>query len=102
MILLKHGHVVDPSQELDKVADILIAEGCSALEGMRVGGAQRVTSAPKARKPHTSERATLLCRISPTMAIFKPSRLPLCSTMVNKSSKLCVGGSGDEGNPAQG
>ena len=27
MILLKHGHVVDPSQELDKVADILIAEG---------------------------------------------------------------------------
>ena len=27
MILLKHGHVVDPSQDLDQVADILIAEG---------------------------------------------------------------------------
>ena len=44
MILLKHGHVVDPSQELDRVADILIAEGRiqAVGENLDAAGAQVV------------------------------------------------------------
>jgi hypothetical protein len=37
------------------------------------------------------ERATRLCRMSPTIATSRPSILPLCSRIVIASSNACVG-----------
>jgi hypothetical protein len=41
--------------------------------------------------PHTSERATRLCRISPTMAIFTPSSFPAARRIVMRSRSAWVG-----------
>jgi len=41
--------------------------------------------------PWMLERATRLCAMSPTMATLSPSKWPLFSRMVRRSSRACVG-----------
>lgn len=67
--------------------------------GTSVGGATRVTSAPRVCSRWTLERATRLCRTSPTMVIRRPFRsLPRPASrptrrrrMVKASSRAWVG-----------
>ena len=68
----------------------------STPTGSRVGGATSVTSTPRVRSSSALERATRLCRTSPTIATRRPSsppRLdsPRCRHIVNASSSACVG-----------
>ena len=64
--------------------------------GSSVGGATRVTSAPRVRSSSALERATRLCSTSPTIATRRPSRppgldSPRCFHIVNASSSAWVG-----------
>ena len=69
----------------------------STPTGSRVGGATSVTSAPSVLSRSALERATRLCRTSPTITTRRPSRLglapepPRWRTMVNASSSAWVG-----------
>src|SRR5438093_50549 len=58
---------------------------------MSVGGPATVTVMPSLRMPWMFERATRLCAMSPTIATLSPSKWPLCSRMVRRSSSACVG-----------
>ena len=55
------------------------------------GAQQRFTEAPSFVNPIISERATRLWAISPTIAIVRPSILPLCSITVIISSSPWLG-----------
>ena len=59
--------------------------------GSSVGGATSTTSAPRVASSMTLERATRLCRMSPTMTTRRPSMSPSRCRMVSASSNACVG-----------
>jgi hypothetical protein len=59
--------------------------------GNSVGGATSVTSAPRVCRSRTFERATRLCRMSPTIVIRLPSRSPSRRRIVYASSSAWVG-----------
>ena len=60
--------------------------------GSRVPGAiTRTSPAPSTFRARIWERATRECSTSPTMATFRPSKLPLCWRMVSMSSMAWVG-----------
>src|SRR5439155_585491 len=59
--------------------------------GISVGGPASVIRAPSGRSVLMSERATRLCRTSPTMTTRFPSRSPTASRSVYASSTPCVG-----------
>ena len=59
--------------------------------GTSVGGPTRRTVDPSARSACRFERATRLCRMSPTIATVSPSRRPRCSRIVSRSRRACVG-----------
>ena len=59
--------------------------------GSNVGGATRVTSAPSVDSSRTLDRATRLCRMSPTIVTFRPSSRPRRLRIVKASSSACVG-----------
>ena len=63
----------------------------STPTGSRVGGATRVTSAPRVASSSTLERATRLCSTSPTTATRRPSRRPSRRRIVYASSSAWVG-----------
>ena len=63
----------------------------STPTGSSVGGATRVTSAPRMLSSKAFERATRLCRTSPTMVIRRPSSSPRWRRIVKASSRACVG-----------
>ncbi len=63
----------------------------STATGSSVGGATSVTSAPSVRSSQTFDRATRLCRTSPTIVTRRPSSLPSLRRMVNASSRAWVG-----------
>ena len=56
-----------------------------------MGGPATVTVMPSLRMPWMLERATRLWAMSPTMATCSPSKWPLCSRIVSRSSRACVG-----------
>src|SRR5206468_657861 len=59
--------------------------------GMSVGGPESVMRAPSGTRVWMSERATRLCRTSPTMTIRFPCRSPSAPRSVYASSSPCVG-----------
>ena len=59
--------------------------------GIRVGGPQSTTSAPILVSSHRFERATRLCRMSPTIATRRPLSRPLRWRRVRASSSAWVG-----------
>ena len=63
----------------------------AASAGSSVGGPTRRTRAPSARRACTFERATRLCRMSPTIATVRSSRRLDVSRMVSRSSSAWVG-----------
>jgi hypothetical protein len=64
----------------------------SSASGISSGGAtMRRSPAPRVRKAWYAERATREWRISPTMAMERPSQRPLRCRTVNASSRPCVG-----------
>ena len=70
--LTRHGHCPIPT-------------GCS------VGGAITTTSAPSVASRNTLDRATRLCRTSPTIPMRRPAIEPRRSRSVAASSRACVG-----------
>src|SRR3954470_14446288 len=63
----------------------------STPTGTSVGGATRVTSAPRVCSSRTLERATRLCRTSPTIVTRTPSSRPSRCRIVYAASSACVG-----------
>ncbi len=63
----------------------------STYRGSSVGGPQTRTCIPIFCMAKMFERATRLCRMSPTMATLSPSRFGRRSRIVNRSSRACVG-----------
>ena len=59
--------------------------------GIKCGGPHRVTLAPILINPKILDKATLLCKISPTIAIFKSFNLPNFSYKLIISNIACVG-----------
>ena len=68
-----------------------LCETRSLVLGIKCGGATRITSMPKRCKRLMLLFATRELRMSPTMAIFLPSRLPRLRCKVSRSSSACVG-----------
>ena len=63
----------------------------STPTGSSVGGATSTTSAPRVCSSMTLERATRLCRMSPTITTRRPSMPPSRWRIVSASSSACVG-----------
>jgi hypothetical protein len=64
---------------------------CRTPAGSRVGGATSTTCAPSVASSATFDRATRLCRTSPTIPIRFPAIAPSRSRIVAASSSACVG-----------
>ena len=59
--------------------------------GTRVGGPHSTTEAPIFESSHRFDRATRLCRMSPTIATRRPLSRPFRWRMVRASRSACVG-----------
>ena len=64
---------------------------CSSPGGTSVGGPAITTEAPSLLSSHRFERATRLCRMSPTIATRSPLSRPFFCRIVSASSRACVG-----------
>src|SRR5205814_90288 len=92
-------HVVDAVHRAGRIDDVAVpdqeAHACAPFAPARSSktpmGPATVTVMPSLRMPWMLERATRLWAMSPTMATLSPSKWPLCSRMVSRSSSACVG-----------